>query len=256
MNLGTGPRLQSALAVIIDSAIGNISKHLAAKTASAAVASAGNGNETVLDASAYSNGSNYSAAIPGQAHISASDSQTGTSYVTANQTSGPFAYPDPGNSGVTSYASNDLSYDSQGYNGDVKSDISAQLAAHNASLGGVPQHHASSRSPLDHHTEQQANTLFQAYSSPHAIAGYTNAPIGVSQGGSTGLTHASGSMAWRQFADSMKSNASPHWSANALMALGQKSNAGTGIVGAEGISMEMDPNAHWPPMGYHSHGAH
>lgn len=161
----------------------------------------------------------------------------------------PFAYPDPGNPTITTYPSGSITFDGQDYNADIKPDISAQLAAHNAGLG-VPQHHSTARSPLSH-TEQAANALFQAYGSPQAVTGYTNAPVNDSPAGPLATPQTSGSVAWRQFADNMMNNASPHWSANALMALGQKSHpTGTGIVSAEGMGIELDPNAHWPMMTY------
>lgn len=258
MKSGTGARLQAALGQISESALEAISKHLAAKTASAAVASSATITRPAAtdsnESTSYQTASRVNPTYPAQQPTAATDANAGTyggSLPTQqhNYTSaGPYAYPDPGATSMPGY--NNIPFDTSNYNEDIKPDFPAQLAAHNANLS---HHHQAShpQSALTSH-DQQAHNFLQAYGSPNAVTAYPNghhasqSPMPTQQ--------SSGSVAWRQFADNMMNTMTPHWSANALMSLGHGTKAnptGQNMVGIEGIGIDLDPNSStWPMIGY------
>jgi len=249
--LGSGPRLKLALGEISTSALDTISKHLAAKTASAAVASVNVARRSspgphVTDHAhnnaTYQTVTRYTPQYTAQQSPNIADASTGSydgtmpGHQHGYAAAGPYAYPEPGANPIPSY--NNIPFDANTYNEDIKPDLSAHFASQGHHGQGLqPQ------GPLPSH-EQQAHGFIQAYGSPHA--GYTNghphhSPV---------LQQPAGSVAWRQFADNMKTKMTPHWSANALMSLGH-GNKGSPIVGAQGIGIDMDPNsAAWPMVGY------
>ena len=172
--LGSGPRLQNAVRSIVYTAIDTISKDLAARTASAAVASAAMARtspQTSASDDAHAAVNAFTSAPPGYAPVYGSDNNGNTpdgQYLSAEDPSlsqaGPypsavataaaaaanFAYPDPsGQNGP--YPTNTLAFDTPygdgSGGGDIKPDLQAQLTAHNAGQP-LPQH--------SHHQQRQS----------------------------------------------------------------------------------------------------
>lgn len=145
--------------------------------------------------------------------------QTQGSYPSGNT----FAYPEPTTSTMPPYASANMPFDTTAYQEDVKPELTAQLAAHNASISahGHPQHQqipqqgqqAPGHFLAAFHSPPSANNGFQQQSQTPEMNSGAMAP---------GLPN-SGPAAWRHFTDSMMNNMGPQeylTSANALMALG------------------------------------
>lgn len=205
--IGTGPQLQQALGGIIEFSISNLNRQIAAKTASAAVASTvspttqeqtaaqqlydstnGNGNY-------YANGTgdHELATTEEQAYMSAQQGhqdQTHSSYSAGGQ----YTYPDVQNGGMAYSSGNMAGFDTSAYSSEEsKPNIEAQLhaAAQNASMVSQPQptnFMAAFQSPPNTHT--QVNNGFQQ--SPQQQANFPQA----------------GPAAWRHFANSMVTNVS------------------------------------------------
>lgn len=256
-----GPRLQNALRQIITDTTGNLSRHIAAKTASAAVASAnitrsptagGPPPEGYIAAYGYGSaqgqqGPTSDATTGSNYNIGPEEHQPG-SYPSANH----FAYPDP----ASGYPSNALPFESQ-YQEDIKPDMQAQLAAHNASLP-THHHHQTPRQPtsqpLSQH-EQQAQSFLHTFGSPppppppQSVYPPQNADGGQQPQQQHPQTQASMGMpaAWRHFSEHMNSGANGQYgSASALMALAKNSEGMT--QPAEGAEQT------WPTMLYSSGG--
>lgn len=200
--LGSGPRLQNAVRSIVYTAIDTISKDLAARTASAAVASAAMAR-TSPQVNASDHGDPavhpYSTAPPGYAPVYTTDggqnqdylpnpaddhslasqspyassaAATAAAAVAANQ----FAYPDPTGAAVPPYPSNSLPFDTSygqvnGGAADIKPDLQAQLTAHNAGQPLPSHQHQQGRQQgqqqmQDQHPHQQFLNAF-ADNNPH-----------------------------------------------------------------------------------------
>jgi len=169
--LGSGPRLKDAVRTIVYTAVDTISKDLAARTASAAVASAAmartSPQTSVSDHHSDSGPNGYNVAAPsGYTPVYTPDNNVNpsdnSSYLNEDAAlsqpqsyparvataAANFAYPDPSGGNGSVFANNSLPFE-QGYGGDsqagaeVKSDLQAQLvaAAHNTGHH-IPQHQA------------------------------------------------------------------------------------------------------------------
>ncbi|TKA73612.1 hypothetical protein B0A49_07950 [Cryomyces minteri] len=253
---GTGNRLQLAIRNIVDAAVGEISRHLATKTASAAVATAN------MAASSHSPERNrphqsqsqdpYGAPYHSHGFPTAHTNNTGinspstTTYLppddpslAQNQGAYPttthYAYPEPSSVSVSSYPQSAVvAYEvpqppysvATGADQVLKPDVSAHLAA------PLPQSQPMAPPP---------NTYM--FGSPPTQAPYAGGPI-----------------AWRQFTEGMVDHLGPHeylTSANALMALGGRDaqSSGVGDVGASAVMPEAGVGAQsegqsWPLMTY------
>lgn len=233
------------------------------------------GSEQAAEGSSYHAAPNLGAAFSNQPISSSADANVGPPYMPTSEgptsqqhhsyaTPTPFAYPDPSQPAMTSYNAATLPYDNQAYSEDMKPDLSAQLAAHNAGLAPPQVRHHQPMRPQQAMPSHDTHYM-QSYSSPNP--GMTTYAPTSSQGTPhqqhmATAVQPSNAVAWRQFTDNVMSNMSPHWSANALMALGQE-NANAGApgpgagMGTEGMGMEMDASVQaWPMMNYGpQHGA-
>lgn len=280
--MGSGPRLQNAVRHIVDAAINNINRHLAAKTASAAIGRSPPIVDAQQDGTGYSAPAGYAPAYvtADPNGVAPADANPGAAYLPPEEnglqaqpqpypTTG-FAYPDPSGASAPAYPPNP--FDSAPYTGgeDIKSDLTAQLAAHNAGHA-LPTHHhhtnphhqnqrASQPTPAMSAHDQQAQNLFQAFTSPPSNANYA-AQASAAQQQQEMLT---GPAAWRHWATDMLEYMGPNMpgydvqSATALMSLGQKppgAPEGPGVLG-----MQDTPNGPvglinanlWPMVTYGS----
>ncbi|PNS20851.1 Transcriptional activator protein acu-15 [Sphaceloma murrayae] len=208
--LGSGTRLPTALRGITTAVISDISAHIAAKTASAAYATANgpNGSSNTLQRTRIDGTAVTPSQRPSNAHQNvptfgmpySSDNEHAHAQPNPYMSSSapapypsqqPF-YPDPAAS-IPPYNEN-LYPD--GYDQDLKPDIAT--IAHSATLAAQAAH--------ANHTAQ-----------PQPFYGYSNATSGMN----------TGTVAWRNFADNMVNSmsTSPHWSANALVSLQSQSPA-------------------------------
>ncbi|KAG8627098.1 hypothetical protein KVT40_004581 [Elsinoe batatas] len=203
--LGSGQRLPNALRQISSAVISDINRHIAAKTASAAYATANsNGTEardttiqhmkvepTATHRLAETHHPHVTFNMPFAAETSNASQQYLQSPADAYQAQQSF-YPDPSSSSVPPYT-NSMYPDS--YEQELKPDIST--LAQNAALAAQSAQSA-------HTNHGAANQSFYGY--PNGAAMNT------------------GTVAWRNFTDNMMSSTStpsPRWSANALMSLQQ-----------------------------------
>ncbi|KAL1305676.1 hypothetical protein AAFC00_007269 [Neodothiora populina] len=199
--LGSGPRLQIAVRSIVSTAIDTISKDLAARTASAAVASAAMARTSpqavTSEAGDHSGMVQYSTAPPGYAPVystdggpSPNDPNNPSPYLdpahdpSLTSPPGPypsvggsggaanFSYPDPPGTSVPTYSSNGLTFDNpypQSDTGvDIKPDLQAQLAAHNSGQPLQAQlqpshHHHHQQHQQQQLQDQQAQQFMQAF---------------------------------------------------------------------------------------------
>lgn len=194
---GSGQHLQVALGKITDSVIETMGKHLAARTASAAVASAGMNRssgglqiEQQSEQAMYPSSTVFINQYPSQSNPAGQDASASTMYLPPQDQSIPqqpfpttsaFVYPEPAHQALPAYAQAPMSFNSS-YNEDIKPDMSAQLS--------------------DAHS--QTPYFYPANTQPSSVA-------------------------WRQFADNMMTSMTPHWSANALMALQGQSQSSTPV---------------------------
>ncbi|KAK4628649.1 Transcriptional activator protein acu-15 [Fulvia fulva] len=204
--LGTGSALQQAIKALVDFSIGNISRHISAKTAAAAVASAIAQSPTTQDSTqsqnqqAYDNSNSTGGYYPNGTNgdITAAQhqgyaetpqvhqEQTQNAYPSGNQ----FAtYPNTQSNGIPGSAA----YDTAAYSGEEsKPVIDAQYAAHGATQ----------------QTPQPTN--FMAAFQPQVTNGYQPNPLNPLAGSMNGhqvFPH-EGPAAWRHFATSMMTNVS------------------------------------------------
>ncbi|TKX23265.1 transcriptional activator-like protein 7 [Elsinoe australis] len=219
--LGSGTRLPNALRQITSAVINDISRHIAAKTASAAFATASsNGSEPTESTqrppkiNATTNAAAAQRPMNANPHVSAfnmpysNDAETSQAPFLPSSATAPFPtqqsfYPDPASS-IPPYTES-LYPDS--YEQDLKPDMSALAQQHSAALASQTAAH------------QQA--VHQQAAQNHNFYGYPNGNAGMN----------TGTVAWRNFADNMANSishpgsAQAHWSANALMSLQQNSPA-------------------------------
>jgi hypothetical protein len=226
---GTLPQLQVAVRQIVDISLGNITRHLAAKTASAAVnASSSSPVDLQPQQQAYGIGYNSYTNGSGQSYA-----QQPNSY----PSNANFTYTEPQNNSMTYASSNH--FDAAAYHsdhGESKPNMEAQLTAHNAQTNHM--------GPSD---------FLAAFSSPHAQVGnaFSSPPVAAPMNGNTGgVFQNAGPAAWRSFADNMMSNMhheQPNDYAAALMALGASNRAndlsGTGM---ENVAATMGSMLHVP----------
>jgi len=234
----SGPRLQSAIRAIVDFSINNINRHIVAKTASAAVASAPSPPAQATTQQEYKPSTGSATHYANRADVVANSS----SYPSRSHENG-VAYPD--NTPTTQYAyqqtqNNNIqpynSYNTPPYAEDSKANLEAQLAAHNA--------------PVSHPAQVPPSSNFMAAFQPAAVTGaylHTD-PHGQTQFGTVGPA------AWRQFADDMMHNVNSQdymHPANTMMALGPKDPAGQ-MSGATmaGPPITHDANHSWPLTHY------
>ncbi|TIA28696.1 hypothetical protein D6C79_10176 [Aureobasidium pullulans] len=281
--MGSGAKLQNAVRHIVNASIDNIHRHLAAKTASAAVASANiaRSSPALIDGqhdgvNGYNAPAGYAPAyVPADPNgVPPSDTAAGASYLGPDdalqaqqpyQTNG-FAYPDPSGGSAPAYPA---FVDSSAYtNGDdIKSDLTAQLAAHNAG-------HALHQNPHAHNQnvpqqmaphDQTTQNLFQAFTSPSPNNSYasptttatTAAALTPQQQPQQMMT---GPVAWRHFTHDMLGIMGTGYpgfdvqNANALLALGQKppgvDAAGVMPVDASGGPLPLIGEGLWPLTTY------
>lgn len=241
---GTLPQLQVAVRQIMDLSLGNIARHLAAKTASAAV-NASSSSPVDQHPQQQSYGNSYSTSYT---NGGAATQETGYAQQSNNYaTSASFAYAEPQNSGM-SYSSGNH-FDTAAYaSGDHKPNMEAQLTAHNAQANHMGQSDfmASFAQP---HTHTQVGN---AFSSPPAAAAMNGSAGGVFQN--------AGPAAWRSFADNMMMNMhheqQPHDYTASLMALGGTSRGDQmSNTGMENIAATMGSMLHVPMGREYEHHA-
>lgn len=261
--MGSGTKLQNAVRHIVNAAIDNIHRHLAAKTASAAVASANIARSSPAvdgqsDGVGYNAPAGYAPAyVPADPNGNPpADATAGASYLNPDenglqpqqqpyQTNG-FAYPDPSGASAPAYPA---FVDNNAYtNGDdIKSDLTAQLAAHNAghALHQNSHPHPQNGVPQQMPHDQQTQNLFQAFTSPSPNTSYASPTTTATT--AQALTPQQqpqqmmmGPVAWRHFTHDMLGLMGPGLpgydvqSASALIALGQKPPGvpeGPGVLG-------------------------
>lgn len=184
---GATPQLQAAVRQIIDFSLGNITRHLAAKTASAAVHAASASPVEQQQQQTYGNGYNqaYTSGRISEGHEQQNYTQQPNSF--PNTTS--YAYTDSHNSGMAYPGGNHFDTASYGSDhGDTKPNIEAQLTAHNAQASHMGQ-----------------GDFMAAFAPAHATVGnaFTTSPVAAAMNGSAGEFQTAGPAAWRYFADNM-----------------------------------------------------
>ncbi|KAG9727068.1 hypothetical protein KCU59_g14428, partial [Aureobasidium melanogenum] len=235
-----------------NASIDNIHRHLAAKTASAAVASANIAHSSPALVDGQQDGVNGYNAPAGYApaYVPAdpngappTDTTAGASYLGSDENglqaqqsyqNNGFAYPDPSGASAPAYPA---FVDNSAYtNGDdIKSDLTAQLAAHNAGHALHQANHTHNQNvpqQMSSH-DQTTQNLFQAFTSPSPNNSYASPTT-------TATTAAAmtpqqqpqqmmmGPVAWRHFTHDMLGIMGTGYpgfdvqNANALLALGQK----------------------------------
>ncbi|KAG9805697.1 hypothetical protein KCU63_g23189, partial [Aureobasidium melanogenum] len=250
--MGSGNKLQNAVRHIVNASIDNIHRHLAAKTASAAVASANIAHSSPALVDGQQDGVNGYNAPAGYApaYVPAdpngappTDTTAGASYLGPDENglqaqqsyqNNGFAYPDPSGASASAYPA---FVDNSAYtNGDdIKSDLTAQLAAHNAGHALHQANHTHNQNvpqQMSSH-DQTTQNLFQAFTSPSPNNSYASPTT-------TATTAAAmtpqqqpqqmmmGPVAWRHFTHDMLGIMGTGYpgfdvqNANALLALGQK----------------------------------
>ncbi|KAI9830514.1 MAG: hypothetical protein M1819_005472 [Sarea resinae] len=253
--LGSGKRLQDAVRIVIDGTVGMLSRNLATKTASAAVASANldrspshspNQGPPQSINTGYVNQGNFSA--PFQSPNNHSDSSMNNasrsgSFLPAddasiNQAQTPYpattqySYPEPSTSALSSYPANPNPFESSPYPNAVENPVNAAS------------------------TPQASANAFIFQNGGNSSGNYSSNPA------------AGGSQSWRQWTGTMAGNLEPQEylnSASALMQLGgrdlnqsEASQGGapvadmTGSITGENVSggsaMSGAPGQPWPLM--------
>lgn len=247
--LGTGPQLQQAIGHIIDSALDNLNRQIAARTASAAVASAVSPTTQEQNAAQqlyestngsdnyYGNGtSGHNMAASQGTYMNAQQGHQEQARAPSYPGTASYTYPGVQN-GAMAYAQGTMGgYDSAAYSSEeAKPNIEAQLqaAAH----------------------EAQASNFMAAFQSP-------TAPVngnGFQQSPQQAEYPQAGPAAWRHFANSMMTNVSGQeylqTPAGALMALsGGKSGDGSMDIATATMGNIAIPNdgstQPWPLLQY------
>ncbi|KAK4983814.1 hypothetical protein LTR50_006982 [Elasticomyces elasticus] len=247
---GSGLRLRTAIGNIIDAALNDVHRHLAAKTASAAVATAdinrspaetAAAQEHAQHAQAYGSGNTYNVPYPpASSGVPTTDADAGAAYMTHDESSmsSPqntysatthYNYPEPPSTSIPNYPPSNIAYDNSGYPSnevDVKPDMTAQL------------HQQYHQQPQRSSTQQQQ--YMNLASSPPQSGTPTSTNTTAYQHNQSQGTGAGGPAAWRHFTDHMLGSMGPGEfmnSASALMALGAQQGLGeesTGNAGATG----------------------
>ena len=266
---GTGTRLQEAIRNVIDSSLANISRHLAAKTASAGLASAG--SPTSPTGHAQPQQQQIFPAANGYAHAYSNGGTTGDmsngssqTYSMSAQGSGPpqNAYPSnthlypehqsgsmPPYTSATAQAFDPAKYIAQ----DMKPAIEVQLNAHRSALPQqqVPQSQAAHLAQhVPQLTPHAAPTPFlAAFQSPVQDQASFNPPA-------TSLA-ATGPAAWRNFTEMIPNISGQDYmaSTNGLMSLGQKQDgvdmSAANVASMGGLQMAAS-NQPWPLVSYNA----
>lgn len=248
---GTLPQLQVAVRQIIDFSLGNITRHLAAKTASAAVSAASSSPVDQQQQGLYGNGYNngYGNAQASETH------QQNYTQPTSYPNNPSYSFTEPQDNGLT-YAGGNHFNASAGYgsdHGDVKPNIAAQLTAHNAQ------------------TNHMGQPDFMTPFTPALGNAFSTPPVTTAMNGNAGEFQSAGPAAWRYFADNMMlkmHHEQPHDYTGGLMALGGVSRAdelsGSGMenIAATVGSMMHVPREYeqhaqvWPLIQFSGHMGH
>ena len=269
MMLGSGPRLREAIRGIIDTSLVSISRHLAAKTASAGLASSGSPTgpadqqqqQVFPDANGYANAyannttsadiSNGSQPAYAIGHRGSDPTQQQNPYP-----QGGHFYPEPQSGSMPPYApATIVQFDTSAYSTeDIKPNLDAQLNAHNA----MTQPQVSHQQPT-HATPQ----LTPHQPSANFMAAFQSQPA--SQNGFHTTTQAvamphSGPAAWRDFTNNMGMAMGGqdymNSASNALIALASDKPHGLDMSAANGASMggmhiPPDGQQPWPLIQFH-----
>ncbi|KAK3725997.1 hypothetical protein LTR37_000145 [Vermiconidia calcicola] len=248
--LGSGARLREALRGIVDTSLANVGRHLAAKTASAGLASSGspvsatNGEQSqqmYQGANGYHHSYAEGTANPNmgnqQSYTGAEQhqSQHRNHYPPPNQYySGPQPETMPTYPGMGQF-------DANPYQGeDAKPNLDGPLN---------PHIHPSMSQPPPPQPAQHPNFMAAFQQPPAPQSGY--------DAGAQSLSMSySGPAAWRSFTDNMMTNMSGGQDymspANALMSLGGEKHVGMEMASIGGVQMpENAQQQHWPAILYH-----
>ncbi|CAK1357813.1 unnamed protein product [Cercospora beticola] len=248
--LGLSSRLQAAIRTIIDFSLGNIQRHLAAKTASAALPATSSPTEP--QAQAYTNGyseqQRYTNGHSSEDLSSTASRAYANTHAHADQShaysqSGQYTYPSAHENGVYPQASIN-GYSQSAYAEDSKPNIEDQLLQ--------------ATSIAQQAQQVNANNFMAAYqaASTAETNGYHQTPTTAGMNDQT--YPQAGPAAWRHFADSIPNLGGHEYmnSAASLMALGGgKHTDGTDMVAAAQMSHMHLPHADgvqapWPLLHY------
>ncbi|KAH9828484.1 Activator of stress 1 [Teratosphaeria destructans] len=264
--LGTGPKLQEAVRNIIEYSIGNINRHLTAKTASAAIATATaaavppdatNGQEQQDPQQTYEHNNDYYSG--GSASATNTDRQR--QYSVDGQTHAGQAQAAPFTDAVPQYyqqhqyaaqamaAYNNATYDPDAMKSNIEAQLNTELGAGadgSSSQHTSPQHAQATTQYMAAFQSPAQQSAFQAPSTPAAMQ--------------PGAFQNSGHAAWRHFADNMLGSMGVNVTATTdygmspaggMILKTDGSGLGTPPVGSfGGMQMPADGNQSWPLIHY------
>ncbi|USW48969.1 hypothetical protein Slin15195_G022880 [Septoria linicola] len=262
--LGLSSQLQAAIRTIIDFSLGNIQRHIAAKTASAALPATSSPGEA--HAQTYSSGNSYGEQYAngtsgdingnhGHAYSNGHDEQTHN-----YQQNSQYGYPPAHENGV--YAQSTMNgYDQSACGGDTKPNIEDQLLQ----ATSLAQQQAAQATQLVQQPGPASYLAAFQSSTSQASDGYHQSTAGLSD--HSAAYPQAGPAAWRHFADAMMNHSHVNGheymtSAAGLMALNGKTADGANpdmVAAAQMSSMQM-PHSNgtqppWPLLQYtSSHG--
>lgn len=261
---GLSSNLQAKIRQIIDFSLDNIQRHIAAKTASAALPATSSPSDT--HAQAYTNGNDYNEHYSGE-HSSNGDmnGNHGHAYVSphvaqnhAYQTSTQYAYPAPHETHVYPPA-NLNGYNTDNWKDDPKPNLEEQLMRVNS----LAERQAAEAARVSPHAAP--TNFLAAFQSPttQSSNGFHHSPPTAGINDHAGTYPQAGPVAWRHFADTMMTNVGGHDYANSaasLLALsGGKPADGTNanlMAVAQMGTMQMPasgvPQPPWPLLHYNS----
>lgn len=263
---GLSSNLQSAIRPIIDFSLSNIQRHIAAKTAAAALPATSSPGET--HAQAYTNGNGYNEQYSGehssngevhgnhgQAYVSPHDEQNHGYQATAQ-----YAYPAPHESHV--YPPGGLNgYNTTSYADDTKPNLEEQLMRVNSLADQQAAEAAASR--VGPHSAP--TNFLAAFQSPttQPSNGFDQTPPTAGINEQVGTYPQAGPVAWRHFADTIMPNDymghAGHSTASLLALSGGKAADGTNgnmVAAAQMGSLQLPVSdgaqAPWPLLHYSS----
>lgn len=271
--LGAGYKVRDAVKGIIDYLLGNIGRHIATKTASAATGL----TASIGDVDSADSSNNQSEEPPNDELHTANKHFTGQylngqpngavqderqDSISTGQQKGEHqlsydsqtqVYGDSADQTMPHYASDGL----QMFQNADYSEVDVKPAVHGQPNGATPPIGPATAHQHFHASQMQQHQVpgaFQMFAPPQPN-GYPFATPHM------GLPNSGGPAAWRNFTDSMLTNMGGHdfmHSASALMALGNNSNQDLsipgGAVGTMGtLQLPHDAHQNWPLVHYNSH---
>ncbi|WPH01648.1 Hypothetical protein R9X50_00449800 [Acrodontium crateriforme] len=280
--LGTGPRLSNTVRNTIDHSLDTLNKHIAAKTASAAVASTeqmtndGAATAQPKQEQSWENGGYYNGYTNGAAQDTTNESMTANgnapgleprnysteSSVHLEQTPSQqyatptrFSYQDPHPESIQQYsaAGNSGAFDTPSYStDDVKPSMERSIEAQLNALAPQSQQQLPTAQPPHGHLQPQGASFMNGYSNPVQTQG------GFQTGNMAPFTQPGGPAAWRDFATNMATNVGVggvgFMAATAPMFPStETSHVNHGVV-IGGMQMPADGQQSWPQIQYDMNG--